>query len=207
MSHESFVVSCRSLRLQLLHPVFSPLFSHQFTSKNLSFQRDLNPRRLSHLETGINKYSLRDVVAANTLSNLEWHREVVEMIVQELKRKFDTRSPFNLPEQTREGALYQPDIVAFERESKELRCVVEVQTTNVRKSIAGATILAEICVPLLERKSRPQLFFVVRDDSDEHELEKLRRRIQLIREALKQPWLESVQILRKREFLPILRML
>jgi len=117
------------------------------------------------------------------------------------------RSPFNLPEQTREGALYQPDIVAFDRESKELRCIVEVQTTNVRKSIAGATILAEICMPLLERKSKPRLFFVVRDDSEEHELKKLRRRIQLIREALKQPCLEGVQIMRKRELMPSLHML
>lgn len=134
-------------------------------------------------------------------SNLVWHREVVNKIVQILAMKYDVRAPFNLPEQTRDGALYQPDIVAFDRESKELRYIIEVQTSNVRKSIAGATILAEISVAQLHQRISPSLLFVVKDDSEEHELEKLRRRIVLIRDSLKQPSLGTVQIERERAFM------
>ena len=49
-------------------------------------------------------------------------------------------------------ALYQPGIAVFDRDTNELKYVIEVQRANVRKSIAGATNLAEICVEGLRPK-------------------------------------------------------
>jgi len=129
-----------------------------------------------------------------------WHQETVDEVVETLRKKFSRiEHPFNLPGQTRESALYQPDIVVFD--SNEVRYIIEVQTSNVRKSIAGATILAEVCVAILKQRVKPSLFFVVKDNSVEHELQKLERRIQLIRSSLKQSSLEKVELQRKEAFL------
>jgi len=135
------------------------------------------------------------------VSTNNWHREIVREIVRRLDGKYKVRAPYNLPGQTRESALYQPDIVAFDKETSELRHLIEVETSNVRKSIAGATILAEICIAQMKLRLKPSLFFVVKNDSEEHELEKLRKRIQLIRDSLRQPTLDKVIIQRKQEFI------
>jgi len=129
-----------------------------------------------------------------------WHKETVQEIVKKLRMTYSLKYPFNLPEQKREKALYQPDIVVFDT-NMEVKYIVEVQTRNVRKSIAGATILAEICLGIMKQDSRPTLFFVVKDDSEERELKKLVFRIDKIRESLKNPHLQKVQINRKTEFL------
>ena len=131
---------------------------------------------------------------------ITWHKETVQEIVKKLGTKYLLKYPFNLPVQKREKALYQPDIVVFDT-NMEVKYIIEVQTRNVRKSIAGATILAEICLGIMKQDSRPTLFFVVEDDSEERELKKLRFRIDKIRESLKNPHLQKVQINRKTEFL------
>jgi len=129
-----------------------------------------------------------------------WHNETVNQIVEKLGTKYSRiEHPFNLPGQTRESALYQPDIVVFD--SSEVRYIIEVQTSNVRKSIAGATILAEVCVAMMEQRLKPSLFFVVKDSSEKHELYKLNKRIELIRSSLKQSSLDKVEMQRKDEFL------
>jgi len=129
-----------------------------------------------------------------------WHQETVNEIVKKLGTKYSRiEHPFNLPGQTRESALYQPDIVVFD--SNEVRYIIEVQTSNVRKSIAGATILAEVCVAIMQQHLKPSLFFVVKDSSEKQELDKLTKRIELIRRSLKQSSLNKVELQRKDEFL------
>ena len=128
-----------------------------------------------------------------------WHKQTVQEIVEKLRTKYSLKYPFNLPEQKLEKALYQPDIVVFDT-NNAVRYIIEVQTRNVRKSIAGATILAEICLGMMKQDSRPTLFFVVKDDSEERELKKLVFRIDKIRESLRHPHLEKVEICRKTEF-------
>jgi len=135
------------------------------------------------------------------VSTYDWHREIVSEIVQHLDGKYRVRAPYNLPGQTRESALYQPDIVVFDKETGELRYIIEVETSSGGKSVAGATILAEVCVAQTKQRLKPSLFFIVKDDGEEHELEKLRKRIQLIRYSLKQPILDKVIIQRKQEFI------
>ncbi len=131
---------------------------------------------------------------------ISWHKETVQEIVKKLRMTYSLKNPLNLPEQRREKALYQPDIVVFDT-NMEVKYIIEVQTRNVRKSIAGATILAEICLGIMKQDSRPRLFFVVKDDSEERELKKIRFRIGKIRESLKDLHLQKVEINRKTEFL------
>jgi hypothetical protein len=41
----------------------------------------------------------------------------------------------NLPVQTRDGALYRPDIVALKKGTGKVACIIEVETSRVRKAM------------------------------------------------------------------------
>lgn len=73
---------------------------------------------------------------------VSWHKESVAEIAEKLRAKYLVDVECNLPEKKRDRALYRPDIVAFDRKTGEIVYIVEIQTANVRKPIAGATILA-----------------------------------------------------------------
>jgi hypothetical protein len=83
----------------------------------------------------------------------------------------------NLPEQTQEGALYEPDIVPLERGTNNIVCIIEVETSRVRKSICGAAILANTVLSesgygnakIYAEKAKPTLYFVVGDYIEERE--------------------------------------
>ena len=131
---------------------------------------------------------------------VSWHKETLSEIAEKLKVKYLVDVECNLPKKKREKALYQPDIVAFDKKTREIMYIIEVQTANVRKSIAGATILAEVCMSMIDQSSKPSLFFVVKDKSGKRELKKLNFRIRKIMESLKQLHLKEVKFFKKTDF-------
>ena len=137
-----------------------------------------------------------------------WHSETVEKIKNKLKDNYSVRAPLNLPEQTREEALYMPDIVVLERDSGKIVCVIEVETERVRKAMCGAAILANTVLkkskhygkPIYDEKAKPILYFVVEEDIGEREREKLNRRFGLITKSLKNPQVKEIKLCTRKEF-------
>jgi len=134
---------------------------------------------------------------------VSWHKETVKEIVGKLKKHgYPVKAPYNLPEQTRKGALYQPDIVVFDKGgNNEVVFIIEVQTKNVRKSICGAVILAEICVRMLKQKQKPEMFFVLKETTNEEEIRKLNQRIREIMNSLKQSHIKIPMFLKKNDLI------
>jgi hypothetical protein len=130
--------------------------------------------------------------------------ETVKEIAKKLKVKYLVDVECNLPVKKRGEAIYQPDIVAFNKQNGEVMYIIEVQTANVRKSIAGATILAEVCMSMLNQPTKPSLFFVVKDKSGGRELMKLNFRVRKIMESLKKSHLKEAKLLKKTDFLKCL---
>lgn len=137
-----------------------------------------------------------------------WHEETVEEIKNVLKNDYLVRAPFNLPEQSREGALYRPDIVVLKKDGNKIVCIIEVETVRVRKVICGAAILANTVLnvskhyvkPIYDEKAKPILYFIVKDDIEERERIKLNRRIDLITKSLKEPQVEEIKLCTRKEF-------
>jgi hypothetical protein len=90
------------------------------------------------------------------------HNEVVERISKHFEKKgfqVQTREN-NLPTGGgRNDALYRPDIIVRNRED-QIVWLVEVETSEGGKAVAGAAILADICMEKMNVKGRPKLLFV-----------------------------------------------
>jgi len=119
-----------------------------------------------------------------------WHQESVKKVVEKLHSNFDVKAPFNLPKQNRAKSLYQPDVVAFEKGTDEIKLIIELESSNVRKSIMGAAILAQICVKEKNQNSKPKLIFVLKNKSDQEEIRKLNVRLEKMTEILKESYLD-----------------
>ena len=118
-------------------------------------------------------------------------------------------APLKLPEQTQIGALYWPDIVVLEKGTYKMACIIEVDTSRVRKVICGAAILANTVLSeskygnakIYDEGAKPTLYFVVDDDLGEREREKLERRINLIMRSLRDPQVRDIKLRTKSEFM------
>ncbi|MFH0816280.1 MAG: hypothetical protein V1934_05645 [Methanobacteriota archaeon] len=131
-----------------------------------------------------------------------WHPESISKVVEKLEMKYAVRHPYNLPVQTRTGALYQPDICAFDKQTNELKLIIELETKHVRKSIMGAAVLAQICVREMSLKGKPKLLYILKDMSDQEAVRKLLVRLDKMRSMLKNDYLdESIEIISLDEFL------
>ena len=90
------------------------------------------------------------------------HEEAVLEISESFKDsyKVSTRRN-NLPRPLRDEAVYRPDIIVRDNETKEIMYIIEVETSDKSgKSIVGATILADYCVGVESPKTKPTLIFV-----------------------------------------------
>lgn len=138
-----------------------------------------------------------------------WHKDTVKQIVGKLEGRYLVFDPMNLPEKPRDKALYRPDIVVLERGTNKMVCIIEVETSRVRKVICGAAILANTVLSesrcgnakIYDRGAKPTLYFVVDDDLGEREREKLERRINLIMKSLRDPQVKEIKLRTKSEFI------
>jgi len=121
----------------------------------------------------------------------QWHQESVKKVVEKLHSNFDVKAPFNLPKQNRPESLYQPDAVAFKKGTGEIKLIIELETSAVRKSIMGAAILAQICVREMKQNSKPKLIFVLKNKSDQEGIRKLNVRLEKMTEILKESYLDQ----------------
>ena len=109
------------------------------------------------------------------------HNEVVGRISKQFEKKgfqVQTREN-NLPTGAgRIDALYRPDIIVRNREG-QIVWLVEVETSEGGKAVAGAAILADICMEKMNIKSRPKLLFVFYRSSTKPQLAE-KRLLQLV---------------------------
>jgi hypothetical protein len=90
------------------------------------------------------------------------HNDAVGRVSNQFKKKgFQVQTTGNnLPEQAgRTDALYRPDIIVRNGEG-QIVWIVEVETSEGGKAVAGAAILADICMEKMNVKSKPKLLFV-----------------------------------------------
>lgn len=120
-----------------------------------------------------------------------WHEQAMIRVRDKLGRIYKVESPRNLPVQTRSGALYQPDVCAFDRSSDELKYIVEIESQNGRKSIVGAVCLAQICSKDMGQTNKPKLFFILKYFDDQEGIRKLNVRIRKLREMLRNDYLDG----------------
>jgi len=90
------------------------------------------------------------------------HEEAVLEISQKLKGSYEVSTRGNnLPRPLRNEAVYRPDIIARDNETKEIMYIIEVETSDKSgKSLVGSTILADYCVGVESPKKKPRLIFV-----------------------------------------------
>jgi len=136
------------------------------------------------------------------MEKVNWHKNAINRLVTYLQNNYMVKAPYNLPVQNRFGALYQPDICVFDKYSEELKCIIEVQTANVRKSIMGAAILAEISLKDLNLSRKIKLIFILKDNSNQEELRKLVVRLKKMKDLFKLDYLdENIELLSFKEFM------
>lgn len=63
-----------------------------------------------------------------------WHQESVKKVVEKRRSSFDVKAPFNLPKQNRPESLYQPDVVAFEKGTGEIKLIIELESSKMFES-------------------------------------------------------------------------
>jgi len=96
------------------------------------------------------------------------HDDVVAKISEAYeKRGFQVQNRRNnLPQGSRRvEAIYRPDLLVKSQSSGQIACIVEVETSaQAGKSIAGAAILADVCIEIEKERGRqqksPKLIFV-----------------------------------------------
>jgi hypothetical protein len=89
------------------------------------------------------------------------HNEVVERIKRHFEKDgFDAQTRGNnLPVNSgRNGSIYRPDIIV--RKNGQIVWLVEVETGEGGKSLAGAAVLADACMEKMQVKNKPNLLFV-----------------------------------------------
>jgi Holliday junction resolvase-like predicted endonuclease len=96
-----------------------------------------------------------------TASDFE-HNRVVEQLAAQFEKKgykAQTRNN-NLPTEAGRGdAIYRPDIIVRKSDG-EIVWLVEVETSEAGKAVAGAAILADICMQKMNVRDRPKPLFV-----------------------------------------------
>ena len=97
------------------------------------------------------------------------HNDIVEKLVQQFtKRGFKPQTKENnLPTGAgRNEAIYRPDIIVRNSDG-EIVWLVEVETSEGGKAVAGAAILADITMQKMSVRNKPKLMFVFyRTDSN-----------------------------------------
>ena len=90
------------------------------------------------------------------------HEEAVLEISERFKDSYEVSTRGNnLPRPLRDEAVYRPDIIVRDNETKEIMYIVEVETSDKSgKSLVGSTILADYCVGVESPKNKPTLIFV-----------------------------------------------
>lgn len=90
------------------------------------------------------------------------HRNIQKWIKKRYGRKYAVAAEIDaqnqLPDSSRHW--YQPDLLMRNTDG-EIEFIVEVEGDPVRKSIVGASMLAEATIHALDQHVRPTLFFVI----------------------------------------------
>jgi len=99
------------------------------------------------------------------------HNDVVEKLSTQFKRKgFSAQTHGNNlpPGAGREGSIYRPDIIVRNTDG-EIVWLVEVESGSGEggKAMAGAALLADVCMERMNVRGKPKLLFVFhRPDSN-----------------------------------------
>jgi hypothetical protein len=91
------------------------------------------------------------------------HKEIQRWIKKKYSKHFDIYAEAidgknYLPDM--EKHAYEPDVLIKARDSNKINYIIEVESDPMRKSIVGASILADYSISMLKRM-KPTLIFVV----------------------------------------------
>jgi len=90
------------------------------------------------------------------------HNAVVARIAARFKRQgfnVQTRDNNLPPGKPSSETLYRPDIIVKNRREHTV-CLVEVETAEGGKAVAGAAMLADVCMEQMNISNKPRLLFV-----------------------------------------------
>ena len=92
--------------------------------------------------------------------------KIIKKIEQKFKSKYKIISSYRqgkengLPVKTKEK-IYFPDLILKDKKSGIIKHIIEVETDPVRKSIVGASILADYCIGLDQPRKKIRLSFII----------------------------------------------
>jgi hypothetical protein len=90
------------------------------------------------------------------------HEDVVARIAARVERqgfRVQTRNNNLPPGSPSSETIYRPDIIVRNHDN-QIAWLFEVETSEAGKAVAGAAILADICMEKMNVKSKPKLLFV-----------------------------------------------
>jgi hypothetical protein len=97
----------------------------------------------------------------------------------------------------RERHWYQPDVIM--RDGKgEIKYIIEVENDPVRKTLVGASILADYSIGELKQKTKPRLIFVVYTEQGIRQIPNFKEKLKIAKHYCSH--LEDIKIYSEKDF-------
>jgi hypothetical protein len=92
---------------------------------------------------------------------------------------------------------HQPDVI-LKNKGAEIEYIVEVENDPVRKTVVGASVLADACLRALKQKKKPQLYFVIYTQEGIKQIPNFREKIKIVKPYCR--YLADIKALSVKEF-------
>ena len=93
--------------------------------------------------------------------------------------------------------IYQPDILLRKKKSKSIAYIIEVENDPVRKSLVGASVLADYCIQKM-KNIKPVLVFVIYSREGIKQIPNFREKLKIAKKYCKN--LKGIKIFTTSEF-------
>jgi hypothetical protein len=127
------------------------------------------------------------------------HRNIQQWIKNKYSSSYEVCAEIDgqnkLPDRKRHW--YQPDVL-LKNSSDEIKYIIEVENDPMRKSIVGASILADASINELKQNTRPRLIFIVYTDQGIKQMQNFKDKIDVARSYFKS--LADAEIFSEDEF-------